>query len=93
MIHWLSTAINTYLAHPLKANGYQFWSGLGSDLSEITLIGIALEWLKHHNCHEKGCWRLGHVSPVHGQPVCWKHRPRRDHEPIGRTTSDDGGAW
>ena len=93
MIHWLRTALDTYFAHPLKGNGYQWWSGAGSDLGEATLVGLAIGWLKHHNCREKGCWRLGHAHPAHGQPVCWKHRARRDREPIGRTTSDDGGAW
>jgi hypothetical protein len=29
VIHWLWTAVNTYLLHPLTGPGYQFWSGVG----------------------------------------------------------------
>src|ERR1017187_525388 len=32
------------LLHPLEGFGYQFWSGIGSDAGEITLVGIALAW-------------------------------------------------
>ena len=51
---------------------YGFWSGFGSDLSEFALFGAVLKMV---NCHEKGCWRLGHH--VNGTVVCHKHR--RDH--------------
>lgn len=73
MLHWLSVAINTYLGHPLTGAGYQWWSGAGSDIGEVTVIGIALGWWRHHNCEERGCWRLGHAHPEHGRPVCRHH--------------------
>lgn len=76
MIHWLQQAWSSYGAHPLHANGYQWWSGAGSDLGEITLLAAIVAVLKHKNCHEKGCWRLGHSHPEHGFPVCRKHYRR-----------------
>lgn len=62
--------------HPLRFWGYQFWSGVGSDLGELTIVGAIVATAKHKNCHEKGCWRLGHNHPEHGFPVCRKHYKR-----------------
>lgn len=76
MIHWLSTAFSTYALHPLHNNGYQWWSGAGSDLSEVTLLIAITALLRRHNCHQHGCWRLSwHAHPEHGHPVCRKHFP------------------
>ena len=52
---------------------YNFISG---PLPDITLLtGLAI-WLRRHNCHVHGCWRLQwHPHPVHGHPVCRKHHP------------------
>lgn len=58
--------------------GYWFWSGLGSDISEVTLIGMAVALLRHRNCHAKGCWRLGHIDPEHGHPACRRHHSQAD---------------
>jgi hypothetical protein len=60
--------------------GYGFWSGFGSDISEITLVGAVIALLgafwRNHNCHVTGCWRLSWMPhPVHGHPVCRKHHP------------------
>ena len=73
MIHWLHTAVRTYVLHPLHSNGYQWWSGLGSDLTEVALIGALVTLFKHHNCHHKGCLRIGHRHPKHGWPSCKRH--------------------
>jgi hypothetical protein len=54
---------------------YGFWSGFGSDIGEATLIvGVWAAW-HHHNCHVKGCVRLG--RPVDGTPyvACPRHHP------------------
>jgi len=64
--------------------GYNFWSGIGSDLQEIalpaTIIG-ALLWLRHFlhqhfECHEEICKRLTYHK-VAGTPyrACWFHHP------------------
>jgi hypothetical protein len=57
---------------------YGFWSGFGSDIGEATLVvGVAAAW-RHHNCHVKGCPRLG--RPVEGTPyiACPKHHPAHE---------------
>ena len=48
---------------------YAFWSGFGSDLGELAIVGAIL---RHVNCHEKGCWRLG--RHYQGTVACHKHR-------------------
>jgi hypothetical protein len=55
---------------------YGFWSGIGSDIGEVTVIGAALSIYWKHNCHVKGCWRIGRHQ-VEGTPhvVCQKHHP------------------
>lgn len=52
---------------------YSFWSGVGSCLTYIAVLGAA--W-RHLNCHSQGCWRLA-KHPVDGTPykVCAKHHP------------------
>jgi hypothetical protein len=54
---------------------YGFWSGFGSDLGEATLVAGLLAVFRHHNCHVRGCARLG--RPVDGTPylACPKHHP------------------
>jgi len=59
---------------------YGFWSGVGSDIGEVTIIGAAASLYWKHTCHAKGCYRIGR-HPVEGTPhvVCRKHHP--DGEP------------
>ena len=63
---------------PLHGNGYQFWSGIGSDFGELTIITGGVLLFRHRNCHVKGCWRLGHTDPEHGHPACRRHHSRGD---------------
>lgn len=63
----------TIIRDPLHGDGYQWWSGLGSDLAYVGAFGI---FWRHHNCHIKGCPWWGHVHPVEGVPYCRKHRPQ-----------------
>jgi len=53
---------------------YNFWSGFGSDLGEIAIIGSVLALFKQHNCTVKGCLRIAH-HPVDGTSykTCHKH--------------------
>lgn len=55
---------------------YGFWSGFGSDIGEVVLIGAIYAGLRKVNCHVKGCFRIGHYE-VKGTPykVCRKHHP------------------
>ena len=56
--------------------GYGFWSGVGSDIGEVALIGAVIAAYRRHNCHVRRCWRLQR-HPVEGTPwiVCRKHHP------------------
>lgn len=35
---------------------YLFWSGIGADLGMFVAV---YAFLKHVNCHTRGCWRIG----------------------------------
>jgi hypothetical protein len=67
----------TGIANP-AGRWYAFWSGFGSDLAEITLVAGVIAFLRHRNCHVKGCWRLGHADPEHGWPACRHHHSKAD---------------
>lgn len=76
--HWLAVhtgSVNT----PGTPPNYNFFSGFGSDLSEITqaisLIALAAAFLRHQNCEVKGCWRLGRHKTAAAHRVCRKHHP------------------
>ena len=54
-------------------DGYNFISG---PLADITLLGAVYAILRRHNCHVKGCWRLGrHQVAGTTYVVCRKHHP------------------
>lgn len=57
--------------------GYWFWSGIGSDFGEVTLIGVILSvaagFYRHHECHVDGCRLPGHLDPKVQAPACPKH--------------------
>lgn len=57
----------------LSGPWYGFWSGIGGDLS---ILAAPLVLLRRHNCHVKGCPRLGrHPVPGTGFVVCRRHHP------------------
>lgn len=59
---------------------YLFWSGVGSDIGEVTILGAVISMYWKHTCNAKGCYRIGR-HPVKGTAhvVCRKHHP--DGEP------------
>lgn len=66
--------------HPLKGDGYQFWSGIaGTVLFSGGIYAVAINNLRKHNCHVHRCWRVGR-HPVEGTAyiVCRRHHPH-DH--------------
>ncbi len=72
---------------PLHGDGYQWWSGLGSDIFILTGIGIAL---RHFNCHvnkPRFCWRWGHPVPGTSFRACKKHHPSQYRQPHGQVTA------
>jgi hypothetical protein len=59
-----------------NGNWYALWSGIGSDLGELTIVLVV--WRKV-NCHAKHCWRIGlhHVDRTH-YVTCARHHPVHD---------------
>jgi hypothetical protein len=70
VFHWSS------LLHPLTGDGYQFWSGIGSDVGEVTILGALVMIYRKHECHVERCHRPAwHPHPEHDHPVCKRHHP------------------
>ena len=71
--HWLAQFFGTENA---SGTGYLWWSGTGSDLGELALLGVLLGVVRRLNCHEPRCWRWGHL-PVPGTAwhACRRHHP------------------
>jgi hypothetical protein len=83
------------LNNPLKGNGYQSWSGILSDVGEITLITggafAAYRFKKNHECHvesPKNCRRFGRPVPGTGHVACRKHHPHAAERGSGITAED-----
>ena len=58
---------------------YAFWSGFGSDIGEVAILGGLAGLYKRHTCHvdsPRFCWHPG-THPVVGTPyrACKKHHP------------------
>jgi hypothetical protein len=71
-----------WLVHPLSGLGYQFFSGIGSSISEWLTILLAITvYVYHHNCHVHRCPRLSWHTDECGHPVCKTHHP--DHPSCG----------
>lgn len=66
----------------LSGPWYGFWSGFGSDMSEVIMFGWLYAFLRKHNCHVQGCWRIGRHA-VDGYVVCARHHPK------GAPTAED----
>lgn len=59
---------------------YGFWSGIGSDIGELTLVIAAItvtyHIVRHLNCHAKGCKRVGRIKdPESGTLWCFDDAP------------------
>lgn len=57
---------------------YGFWSGFGSDLGEVAIVGGLASMVRHRNCEVHHCWRLGRHVTAAGHRVCRRHHPE-DH--------------
>ena len=57
--HWLAIHTGT-----LNEPGpfYGFFSGFGSDMAEVTLIGGMAAVYRKHSCHRRWCLRFGHYD-------------------------------
>ena len=54
------------------SRAYDFWSGFGSDIGEVALLGALVAGVRHLNCHNKGCWRLAIHTTANGHKFCKK---------------------
>lgn len=67
---------------------YLFWSGIGSDLTEIAILGALVQWYRHHVCHVRRCWRpTWKLVPGTDHSVCRKHHPHDS--PTAQQVLDD----
>ena len=54
---------------------YAFWSGFGSDLGELAIIGGMVTIARRHKCEVHRCWRIGRHQAPTGHKVCRRHHP------------------
>lgn len=55
---------------------YGFWSGFGSDIGEIAIVGAVYSMYRKHNCGAPGCWRIGKHPTEDGMfHMCRHHHP------------------
>ena len=77
--HWFLNMTGT---HPSgSGEWYNFWSGFGSDIGEVVIIGGLVTVVRHQNCGIKGCYRLGrHEYEINGvkHKLCRTHHPAID---------------
>jgi hypothetical protein len=64
----------------LSGTYYGFWSGVGSDIAEFSLVGAAFtgvyQLTRKFNCHQRRCWRVGTHEAAGGQfLLCSRHHP------------------
>jgi hypothetical protein len=72
--HWLAYMTGSQNTSGAPPN-YNFWSGFGSDLGEVAILGGLVTWARHANCEVHGCWRLGRHQTAAGHRVCRRHHP------------------
>jgi hypothetical protein len=82
--HWLAVHTGT-----VNETGpyYGFFSGFGSDLGEVTLLGGLIAIYRRHNCHTRWCFRLAHhdlADPGTGlvHRLCRTHHPDHPGRPL-----------
>lgn len=75
-MHWVA---HFFGIDNLSGPFYGFWSGVGSDLGELALLGGLWHMF---NCHDEGCWRVGR----HVQIDEAGHHIRRCHKHLRKVT-------
>ncbi len=73
MGHWLMHYLGLDSG---SGTAYLFWSGIGADAAELAIVGGLISIYRRHNCHVRGCWRIGR-NQVEGTAfmVCRPHHP------------------
>lgn len=70
-----------------SGHAYLWWSGIGSDIAELAIIGGMITIVRKHNCGVKRCWRLAkhdYTDPESGiiHALCRKHHPEHPGKPV-----------
>ncbi len=58
-----------------SSSQYLFWSVIGSDISELAIVGALAAMVRSRNCEIHRCWRLGRHTTAAGHKLCRKHHP------------------
>lgn len=87
LAHWLYWHTGTNGSGPW----YGFFSGFGSDIGEVAIVGGLVSMVRQHNCEVRGCPRLGRHRTAAGHRVCRRHHPD-DHLTAQRVRSDHEAA-
>lgn len=68
--HWVEVHTGT-----VNESGpyYGFFSGFGSDIGELALVGGLVTLVRSRNCNHKGCWRYGVHTTKNGHKLCKTH--------------------
>lgn len=53
---------------------YLWWSGIEGDLVQLAIIGGLYAFIRKHNCHQTGCWRVGRFQAGDFH-TCRRHHP------------------
>lgn len=90
-MHWLS---HFFGLDDLSGSYYGFWSGVGSDIAELTLAGALIEQVRRRNCHVRHCWRPGHFdvsTDGTSYKVCRRHHPSIPDRITAESVAEDVG--
>lgn len=79
-MHLLIGFLGGGVLHPLHGNGYQLWSGIASDIGEVSIFAalLTIGWhaWRHVNCAAPKCPRVGkHVTADGHHRLCRLHFP------------------
>lgn len=75
-MHWLLYFLG--LTDP-SGSHYLFWSGVGADLAELSVIGVAVVFYQHRKCIS--CLRMGkHYVEGTAWTTCHAHLTRECHD-------------
>ena len=63
-----------------SSRAYDFWSGFGSDIGELAILGGMIQFARRANCHNHGCFRLSLHTTADGYRLCRKcvSKPKSD---------------
>lgn len=92
MINLFNDFLNWTGSNNTSGNQYGFWSGFGSDLGEIAIIGSLLAVYKHHNCAVARCPRIAHRKyeiKETKQYTCHKHHTQYWHDLLVKQYKQD----